>query len=86
MKEQTKKGTTKNRLYLELEKKYEEEHLKVQEQERQEKLKKIKDQYKPVSKDEIEYHSRKYDDLLRQQKDELRRKRGVFDYASQQDS
>ena len=67
MKEQTKKGTTKNRLYLELERKYEEEHLKVQEQERQEKLKKIKEQFRPgmFGKDEIEYHSRKYDDLLR---------------------
>ena len=43
MKEQTKKVTAKNRLYLELEKKYEEEQLKVQEQERQEKLKKIKE-------------------------------------------
>jgi hypothetical protein len=63
--EETKKISKKPKLYMELEKKFTEEQLKEMEKERLEKLKELKEVRKPVSKDDIENHSRKYDDLMR---------------------
>jgi len=53
------------------------------EKERLEKLKEIKDSHKPLNKDDIESHSKKYDDLMRQKKEELRKKRGGLEFQSE---
>ena len=77
--EETKRISKKPKLYQEIEKKFTEEQLKEVDKERLDKLKEIKELRKPVSKDDIENHSRKYDDLMRQKKEELRKKRGGLD-------
>jgi hypothetical protein len=51
----------------------------VKEQLRNDLLKEIKAQHQPVSKDEIVNHARKYEDIIRQKREELRQKRGVLD-------
>lgn len=76
MVEETKKISKKPKMYQEIEKKFTEEQLRDIEKERLDKLKEIKELRKPLTKDDIESHSRKYDDLMRQKKDELRKKRG----------
>lgn len=62
---ETKKIAKKPKLYQEIEKKFTEEQMRELEKERLEKLKEIKDQHRPLNKDDIESHSRKYDDLMR---------------------
>ncbi|CDW86846.1 UNKNOWN [Stylonychia lemnae] len=80
---ETKKIAKKPKLYQEIEKKFSEEQIRELEKERLEKLKEIKDNHKSVNKDDIESHSRKYDDLMRQKKEELRKKRGGLEYQSE---
>lgn len=77
--EETKKISKQPKLYQEIEKKFTDEQLKELEKERLMKLKEIKENRKPLSKDEIESHARKYEELIRQKKDELRKKRGNLD-------
>jgi len=79
MVEETKKISKKPKLFIELEKKYTDEQIKEVEKNRIEKLKEIKAQHQPVSKDEIVNHARKYEDIIRQKREELRQKRGVLD-------
>eukprot|EP00347_Sterkiella_histriomuscorum_P010028 403338967 len=73
---ETKKLGKKPKMYQEIERKFTEEQMIQIEKERVEKLKEIKDVHKPINKDDIENHSRKYEDLMRQKKEELRKKRG----------
>lgn len=73
---ETKKITKKPKMYQEIEKKFSEEQIRELEKERFEKLKEIKESHKSINKDDIESHSKKYDDLMRQKKEELRIKRG----------
>ena len=79
MVEETKKISKKPKLFVELEKKYTDEQIKEVERQRIEKLKEIKAQHQPVSKDEIVSHARKYEDIIRQKREELRQKRGILD-------
>ena len=72
MQEETKKISKKPKLFIELEKKYTEEQIKEIERQRIEKLKEIKAQHQPVSKDDIINHSRKYEDIIRQKREELK--------------
>ena len=72
MVEETKKISKKPKLFVELEKKYTDEQIKEVERQRIEKLKEIKAQHQPVSKDEIVSHARKYEDIIRQKREELR--------------
>jgi len=51
--------------------------MKELEKERLEKLKELKKNFKPLSKDELTSHSRKYDEVLRSKKEELKKKRGL---------
>jgi hypothetical protein len=81
MVEETKKITKKPK-FIELEKKYTDEQIKEVEKQRFEKLKEIKAQHQPVSKEEIVNHARKYEDIIRQKREELRQKRGVLDSVS----
>lgn len=76
MLEETKKIAKKPKLYMELEKKYTEEQVREQERERVEKLREIREQYRPINRDDFESHQRKYEQLIRQKKEELNRKRG----------
>lgn len=78
MVEETKKISKKPK-FIELEKKYTDEQIKEVEKQRIEKLKEIHAQHLPVSKDEIVNHARKYEDIIRQKREELRQKRGVLD-------
>ena len=41
-------------------------------------MKEIRASHQPVSKGEIEEHARKYEDIIRQKRDELKHKRGVL--------
>lgn len=63
--EETKKISKKPKMYLEIEKKYTDEQLKEVEKEKLEKLKEIKESMKPIRKEDLESHSRKYEDLIR---------------------
>ena len=72
MQEETKKISKKPKLFIELEKKYTEEQIKEIERQRIEKLKEIKAQHQPVSKDNIINHARKYEDIIRQKREELK--------------
>ena len=72
--QETKKIKSKP-LYIELEK-LSDEQVKELERVRVEKLKEIKAQHQPVSKDEITSHARKYEEVIRQKREELRLKRG----------
>ncbi len=72
MQEETKKISKKPKLFIELEKKYTEEQIKEIERQRIEKLKEIKAQHQPVSKDDIINHARKYEDIIRQKREELK--------------
>ncbi len=79
MVEETKKISKKPKLFVEIEKKYTDEQIREVERQRVEKLKEIKAQHQPVSKDEIVSHARKYEDIIRQKREELRQKRGILD-------
>lgn len=79
MVEETKKISKKQKLFLEVERKFTDEQVKEADIIRLEKLKEIKDRHQPVSKDEISEHARKYDDIIRQKREELKQKRGVLD-------
>ena len=72
MQEETKKISKKPKLFIEIEKKYTEEQIKEIERQRIEKLKEIKAQHQPVSKDDIINHARKYEDIIRQKREELK--------------
>ena len=72
MQEETKKISKKPKLFIELEKKYTEEQIKEIERQRIEKLKEIKAQHQPVSKEDIINHARKYEDIIRQKREELK--------------
>ena len=72
MQEETKKISKKPKLFIELEKKYTEEQIKEIERQRIEKLKEIKAQHQPVSKDDIINHARKYEDIILQKREELK--------------
>lgn len=74
--EETKKISKKQKLYIEIEKKFTDESSKEAEQKRLEKLKEIKAMHQPVSKDDIISHARKYEEVIRQKREELRAKRG----------
>ena len=65
MVEETKKISKKQKLFLEVERKFTDEQVKEADIIRLEKLKEIKDRHQPVSKDEISEHARKYDDIIR---------------------
>lgn len=78
MVEETKKISKRTKLFEELEKKYADDASKEAENKRFEKLKEIKAQHQPVSKDEIMSHAKKYEDIIRQKREELRQKRGVL--------
>lgn len=80
--EETKKISKKAPLFLEIERKFTDEHTKEAERQRLEKLKEIKAQHQPVSKDDISSHARKYEDIIRQKREELKVKRGVLDSVS----
>jgi len=72
MVEETKKISKKPKLFIELEKKFTDEQMREAEKQRIEKLREIKAQHQPVSKDEITEHARKYEDIIRQKREELR--------------
>lgn len=78
MVEETKKVGKKDKLYLQIEKKFNDEHTQEEERKRSEKLKEIKELRKPVRSEDIESHSRKYEDVIRQKREELRKKRGML--------
>jgi uncharacterized damage-inducible protein DinB len=63
--EETKKISKKQKLYIEIEKKFTDESSKEAEQKRLEKLKEIKAMHQPVSKDDIISHARKYEEVIR---------------------
>jgi hypothetical protein len=46
----------------------------------------LKSHLKPLTKEELDEHSRKYDELMRQKKEELRRKRGDLDISRNYES
>jgi len=77
MKEETKRIGRNRRLYMDMEKRFEEE-AREKEKEREAKLAELKNQFKPVSKDSINEHSKKYQDVLSAKKEELRRKRAMM--------
>ena len=63
-----KRISSKRRLYLELEQKFAEEEMREKEQQRLERLQEIKQIFRPLSKDELNQHAKKYDDLIRRKK------------------
>lgn len=63
--EETKKISKRTKLFEELEKKYVDDASKEAESKRIEKLKEIKANHQPVSKDEILNHARKYEEVIR---------------------
>ena len=77
--EETKKISKKSKLFLEVEKKFTDEQIREGERQRIEKLREIKERHMPVSKDEIVEHARKYEDIIRQKREELKMKRGILD-------
>lgn len=79
MVEETKKISKRSKLFLEVERKFTDEQVKEAEKQRLEKLREIKEKHQPVSKDDIVEHARKYEDIIRQKKEELKQKRGVLD-------
>jgi hypothetical protein len=74
--QETKKISKRTKLYEELEKKFIDENEKESEAKRLEKLKEIKALRQPVRQDEIINHAKKYEEVLRQKREELRQKRG----------
>lgn len=82
MVEETKKISKKQKLYIELERKFTDDNTREAERIRIEKLREIKMQHQPLNKDEIVNHARKYEDIIRQRKEELKQKRGVLDSVS----
>ena len=76
MVEETKKLGKKPKMFEELERKYVQEAGVEQELKRLEKMKEIREKMQPIDRGEIEHHARKYEEVIRQKKDELKRKRG----------
>ena len=76
MVKETKRISKRSKLYEEIEKKFTEDQTKETEAIRFEKLKEIKAQHVSVTRDDISNHARKYEDIIRQKKEELRAKRG----------
>ena len=60
------------RLYLQMQQEFEENVLRKEEEERQNKLKMLRSQKQPVSRSEIRLHQQKYDQILGQKKSHLR--------------
>ena len=76
----------KHRLYIEYDKKYKEEEIKEKERQKMERLEAIKNLYRPLTKEELDEHTKKYDDLMKQKREEYRRKRGDLDISRNYDS
>ena len=82
MVEETKKISKRSRLFIDIERKFTDDQMREAEKQRLEKLREIKERNQPISKDEIVEHARKYEDIIRQKKEELKQKRGVLDSVS----
>ncbi|CDW91151.1 UNKNOWN [Stylonychia lemnae] len=82
---ETKKISHNPKLYREFEEKFAQVQQQL-EHERLQKLQQMREQYVPKNnfKDHMDGQFRKYDDILREKKDELRRKRGAFENPQQQ--
>lgn len=65
-----------------MQKNFEEQVLKRDEEEREAKLHELKMQKQPVGQSEIQAHQQKYQDILRQKKDQLRNQREGHGYGS----
>ena len=82
--EETRKISKHPKLYKELEKKFSEQQ-KQEEDEKLSKLMELKERFQPQPnfRDELESHNRKYEDILREKKEDLRRKRLGFEEPKQ---
>eukprot|EP00347_Sterkiella_histriomuscorum_P014280 403361483 len=81
--EETRKISHNPKLYKEIEQQFSYQQ-QLEEEERLQKLQQIREQYQPKSnfREEIEGHYRKYDEIIREKRDEYKRKRGGFDQPS----
>ena len=79
MKEQTRLiGKKQNRLFSEMENRYEQDHVKAEENERLRKLEEFRQgRVMPLQHDQIREQALKYEKLMQSQKEELRKKRGL---------
>ena len=79
MVEETKRISKRSKLYEELERRFVEDNSKEAESKRIEKLREIKASHAPVNKEDLLSHAKKYEEVIRQKKEELRAKRGGLD-------
>jgi hypothetical protein len=70
------------RLYVHMQKNFEDQVVKREEEEREAKLRELKQSRQPVSRSGIAAHQQKYQDILRQKKEQLKNQRDGLGYGS----
>ena len=76
----------KTRLYLEYEKKYLEEESKRIEEHRNGRITEIKNIFRPLTKEELDEHTKKYDQLIKAKRQEYKNKLGGLNQSRNYES